>query len=137
MLSKLFSTWQNRYRLTISAIFGGYFLVYLSTLLDPHQEYSVCVFKNLTGYPCPGCGMTRSTISLFKGDFFQSLMWNPLAIVVNIMAITAIIWMSYNLIITKKPTFDRIIRHKVHPLYLILIGIIVIANWIWNFKKGY
>lgn len=81
--------------------------------------------------------MTRGTISLFRGDFIQSLLWNPLAIVVNIMAITAVIWMSYNLLIRKEPSFDKIIRHKIHPLSLILIGIIVIANWIWNFYKGY
>lgn len=137
MLSKLFSSWQNRYRLTILTISGGYFFVYLSTLLDPHQEHSVCVFKKLIGYPCPGCGMTRSTISLFRGDFIQSILWNPLAIVVNIMAITAVIWMIYNLLITKEPSFDKIIRHKIHPFYLILIGLIVIANWIWNFYKGY
>lgn len=137
MLSKLFSSWQNRYRLTILTISGGYLFVYLSTLLDPHQENSVCVYKNITGFPCPGCGMTRSTISLFKGDFFQSIMWNPLAIVVNIMAITAILWMSYNLIFTKEPSFDKIIRRKISPLYIILIVLIVIANWIWNFYKGY
>lgn len=136
MLSKLFSSWQNRYRLTILSILGAYFLVYISSLLDPYQEHSVCVFKNLTGYPCPGCGMTRSTISLFKGHFIQSIMWNPLAIIVNIMAITALIWMVYDLII-KKPSFDKFSKIKLHPVYLIIIALIVLANWIWNFKKGY
>lgn len=133
---RLFSSWKNRYLLTIISILGGYFFVYLSTFLDPHQEHSVCIYKNITGYPCPGCGMTRSTISLFRGDFLQSLMWNPLAIIVNIMAITALIWMLYDLI-TNKPSFDKISKIKLHPIYLIIIALIVLANWIWNFKKGY
>ncbi len=136
MFSKLYSSWKNRYIITILTISGGYLLVYISTILDPKNEHPVCIYKNITGYPCPGCGTTRGTISLFKGDFLQSLMWNPLAIVVNIMAITALIWMVYDLI-TNQPSFDKISKRKVHPVYIVIIGIIVLANWIWNIKKGY
>lgn len=32
-----------------------------------------CPFHEVTGFPCPGCGMTRSCVCLIKGQFRQSL----------------------------------------------------------------
>ena len=28
-----------------------------------------CLFKSAAGIPCPGCGLTRATISLLRGEF--------------------------------------------------------------------
>lgn len=35
-----------------------------------------CPWQSLTGLPCPGCGMTRSTFALLRGDFIESLKLN-------------------------------------------------------------
>src|SRR6266403_5906208 len=37
-----------------------------------------CVFHELTGLPCITCGMTRSAIQFFHGNFLAALRWNPL-----------------------------------------------------------
>jgi Protein of unknown function (DUF2752) len=37
-----------------------------------------CPWKNVTGLPCPGCGMTRSTFSLLHGRVLESLNYNAL-----------------------------------------------------------
>ena len=39
---------------------------------------SICPFFNLTGTPCPGCGLTRSFVCLAHGHLFESLRWHPL-----------------------------------------------------------
>ena len=39
---------------------------------------SVCVFFNLTGTPCPGCGLTRSFVSLAHGHVREAFVWHPL-----------------------------------------------------------
>ncbi len=39
---------------------------------------SVCLFYHLTGQPCPGCGLTRSFVSLGHGDWHDALRWHPL-----------------------------------------------------------
>ncbi len=38
---------------------------------------SPCPFMDLTGVPCPYCGMTRSWIALVRGDVMGSLRYNP------------------------------------------------------------
>jgi Protein of unknown function (DUF2752) len=37
-----------------------------------------CLFHDLTGRPCMTCGMTRSAIQFFHGDFLAAFQWNPL-----------------------------------------------------------
>ena len=40
----------------------------------------LCVFHRLTGWDCPGCGMTRSWVCLLKGDWHQAWAWHPFGI---------------------------------------------------------
>lgn len=37
-----------------------------------------CFFYKLTGFYCPGCGVTRMFLSLFHLDFYQAFRFNPL-----------------------------------------------------------
>jgi len=36
-----------------------------------------CTFREITGVPCPGCGLTRSFISLGHGHMFEAWTYNP------------------------------------------------------------
>jgi hypothetical protein len=47
-------------------------------------EYSFlpCMFHQLTGLHCPGCGATRCAHSLLHGDLQQAFAWNPLFVIV-------------------------------------------------------
>jgi hypothetical protein len=85
---------------------------YLIMISDRHIEtsQSLCPFKLLTGIPCPGCGMTKSIIFLYKGDIIQSLTYHifgPLVILFCILSIFVLIaeiitkkeylhWLYYN-----------------------------------------
>lgn len=40
----------------------------------------LCVFKMMSGMPCPGCGLTRAVVLLMHGDLSGSLFFHPLAI---------------------------------------------------------
>lgn len=37
-----------------------------------------CIFHLITGFYCPGCGITRMIFSLIKFDFYQAFRYNPL-----------------------------------------------------------
>jgi hypothetical protein len=39
--------------------------------VEHHQ--SLCPFKAITGFPCPGCGITRSLVFLYRGDLSTSV----------------------------------------------------------------
>lgn len=47
----------------------------------------ICPVRLLTGYPCPGCGGTRSMGAISSGQFDQAWSLNPLGFVVCIVAI--------------------------------------------------
>ena len=38
--------------------------------------HKTCIFQILFHIDCPGCGLTRATISLFKGNIKESLHYN-------------------------------------------------------------
>ncbi len=52
---------------------------------------SVCPFYNLTGLPCPGCGLTRAFVCLGHGQWQASLHWHPLGWL--IYWIFALLWL--------------------------------------------
>ena len=61
--------------------FAGLFAVFLtSVLLRPSATnyFTLCGFKNLTGLPCPGCGLTHSFCALAKGDIVDAFGFNLL-----------------------------------------------------------
>lgn len=41
---------------------------------------SLCLFKNLTGFPCPGCGMGHSLIAAVQGNWRAAWRYHPLGI---------------------------------------------------------
>ncbi len=41
------------------------------------DEYTNCLFKMVTGFPCPGCGLTRAFLSILHFDFKASFFYNP------------------------------------------------------------
>ena len=52
---------------------------------------SVCPFYNMTGLPCPGCGLTRAFVCLGHGRWLDSLHWHPLGWLLAL--ILAVLWM--------------------------------------------
>jgi len=53
-----------------------------------------CPFRSLTGWWCPGCGMTRATHHLLRGNVMQALHFN-LFVVVILAALSAtwLVWL--------------------------------------------
>lgn len=41
-----------------------------------------CIFYQLTGYQCPGCGMTRAMSEIWKGNLYRAWEYNALSITV-------------------------------------------------------
>ena len=52
---------------------------------------SLCPFYNLTGLPCPGCGLTRAFVCLGHGQWREAWHWHPLAL--PILLIFVLLWL--------------------------------------------
>lgn len=47
-----------------------------------YNGHSVCLFRNLLGIECYGCGMVRSLYSAIHLNFADSFSYNPLVVIV-------------------------------------------------------
>lgn len=47
-----------------------------------HGGHTICLFKNIFGTECYGCGMTRAVFSLMHFDFSNAYAYNKLVVVV-------------------------------------------------------
>ncbi|WP_440895422.1 DUF2752 domain-containing protein [Amphibacillus sp. Q70] len=62
--------------LTLFIISSG--ILYLKVISPVFGIHISCPFRQLTGFYCPGCGMTRAAIALLDGQIYQSFRFNML-----------------------------------------------------------
>ena len=95
-------------------------------MLSSHEhietEQSLCPFKMVTGFPCPGCGITKSIIFFYQGDLLKSLEYHVLGPFVPIASIIAILVLLAELV-TQKNYFSSILYStKLAYALAILLG---------------
>lgn len=59
----------------------GLGVFYLKVLSPTFNIYIPCPIKHVTGFDCPGCGVTRLSLSLLDGDVYQAFRYNSLIFV--------------------------------------------------------
>ena len=129
------------YTLLSAACAAGYIwlmLTFYRNVYDP-SDFGVCLFKHVTGIPCPSCGSTRSAISLLKGDFAGAIFWNPFGILILFILIVSPVWIIYDLIGRKETLFNFYIRSELfikRKWIAIPAILLVLINWIWNITKN-
>ena len=80
---------------------------------DDHlkNSQSFCPIKMLTGFPCPSCGITKSIVCFYQGDFFGSYSYHVLGPIVVVFSFCVIALLSAELIM-KKDYFKEYIYSK-------------------------
>ncbi len=112
---------------------SGVFFVYILYLFKrlPHLP---CIFKLITGCPCPTCGSSRIVSSLINLDILAAFYWNPLLLLGGMAFIAWGFYGFYMLFSGKK---IQVTLTKKEDLYLRL-GLITlfILNWIYLAVSG-
>jgi hypothetical protein len=134
---------KNRlYLLFLGLSLAGYGLLALKLYTGFLQDdrYSICLFKSVTGLPCPSCGTTRSVVLLLHGYILQSILLNPFGLILTAAMVIVPIWITGDLIFRKESFYhaytktDQFIGSQ-KWFFIPAIGLIL-ANWVWNILKG-
>ena len=56
-----------------------------------------CFYKSVFGVECPGCGIQRALIALFRGEFFESFKLYPALIPTITMLVFLVVHLLYHL----------------------------------------
>lgn len=88
----------------------------ISLLFGLIFKRSACLFLNITGVPCPACGMTRAYVALFRGDLSQAFYYHPLFLMPII-----IIVISHNKIMANKKLFNGLVISLIIILLIVYI----------------
>lgn len=98
----------------------SYYLIKIKEITIP------CFFKYLTNIPCPGCGLTRSFISILNLELISAIKYNILGIPLFITIILLNIYLIKDIIYNKKSTITLI--NKILTNYKIIIFLLIISE---------
>jgi hypothetical protein len=90
------------------------------------SDTGICIFRRVTGLPCPSCGMTRSYLALFAGDLKTAFFMHPLFWMVPIIA-GMVAYSQY-----KKISFS-----KIYILIAVIFIVVYIIRMIILFPHTY
>ena len=129
------------YVLVSTACAAGYIWLFINyhRSVSDSMEPGVCLFKRITGIPCPSCGSTRSVLSILNGDFAGALLWNPFGLIIISILILAPLWILYDIVLHKDSFLQIYNRTEIfleRKWIAIILILLVIMNWIWNIYKG-
>jgi hypothetical protein len=99
-----------------------------------------CLWKAVTGVPCPSCGTTRSIMHLAEGDLTGAVMTNPFGLILAGAMIVIPFWVIADLVRGRDGFFrfynamgESFSRRRWLPVAAALVAA---SNWVWNIFKG-
>jgi len=130
-----FKTPENSYlvRLILCAGILIFIFLYKPQLLEGDGGFKliICPFRNLTGLPCPGCGMTRGVHFIAHGYFLKGLSMNPFSPLFFIFIFLEMVNSLFGLFRKGRALFSwkRVFENKlVITISFIIVGSAVIYN---------
>lgn len=91
-----------------------------------HHPVELCLFKRVTGLPCPTCGFTRGALSFLHGHIVQGWLYNPLLFSVLIL------FFAYNAIgFIFSRTVQIHLTYRERTIAWILAIMLLSINWMY------
>ena len=88
-----------------------------------------CIFKNLTGLPCPGCGLSRSVVAAAHGDIGMSLKHHRLGLLTLFYIVLQFMYCLGIIVVPK--WWTRIFPSgKFLNRGIVVLGALFMLNWI-------
>lgn len=115
-------------------VFNRFYL----TEIDQHHG-TFCLFKTVTGYPCPSCGVGHGINSIMSFNLKSAFFYNPFSLVVALAGLIIPLWIFIDLVRKNYTLYsfnDKINGFlKRRPLVIFIMILLVLSNWVWNLIK--
>jgi hypothetical protein len=90
---------------------------------------SVCTFRQATGFPCPGCGLTRSVVAAAHGDWSASYTYHRLGPIVLLYLVAQMLYrIAWLALEAGRPAIAR--AGRIVDMALIPLMFLLLLNWI-------
>jgi len=109
-------------------------ILFASVAISPFykEPFSLCLIKDVFGFPCPGCGLTRAVLFLAHGDFRSALELNMNSLLVFCLLILFWLCMAFNVATHNE---IKIQFTRLESFFLILLSVALTATgWIYNLQ---
>jgi hypothetical protein len=93
---------------------------------------SICLFYDLTGLPCPGCGLTRSFVCFAHGQIAQAYRWNLLG--PELWLICALFFMRALLSVVQKrqvAPFSPVVERRASIAAFVVFVVFGVSRIVW------
>lgn len=87
---------------------------------------SICVFRRLSGIPCPGCGMTRAFAHLAKGEWGEAARDHPLSFL--IAAEMGLFWLAWGFFLLRGRAF---LPPRQDVFNALVLGHLLLLSLLW------
>src|SRR4029453_6926401 len=96
--------------------------------------FTVCLFKALTGLPCPACGSTRAVAHLAHADVAGALAMNPLT---TVAAVVVAAWaVADAVLLSRGRALDLEVESRLGNLMRVGFVAAVALNWAYLLLAG-
>ena len=92
--------------------------------------YPVCMFHQLTGWNCPGCGGTRAIYALLHGQLWLALRDNALAVLGLLALAGRSVWLAWHWLHGRRPGPILPSRWLI-PLLVVMVAFGILRNLPW------
>jgi hypothetical protein len=91
-----------------------------------------CTFNEVTGVPCPSCGMTTSFALLVRGDVLNSLRANAVGTLLAAFCLAVVPWALVS-VARRRALWVRSLEHA---LIAVVLGLLVLMTLRWCLVVG-
>lgn len=97
---------------------------------------SLCPLKMLTGFPCPGCGITKSLVYFYEGDLERSFTFHLFGPFVILFSLVTIVVLSSELITKKEYLNNYLYNKKIAYLLAVILIIYHVIRLVYFVKTN-
>jgi hypothetical protein len=100
-------------------------------------QLPLCPFAIVTRHPCPGCGLTRATLALLRGDLSGALHLHPLALLVPPVVIGGLLFNAFEYVRTGGWFATEAIRARTVTVIAAFLSAALLVVWIARFLGAF